>query len=67
MTEWIDVHAELPKSGLVLLKNKRGDITVGSHKINNDGGAWRIGNYYVAWDYDCNYDYVVTHWRNIPE
>ena len=64
--EWISVQQELPKTGLVLVVNDSGDITVGSHEIKHDGGCWRIGNDNVSWDYDFNHDYDVTHWMPLP-
>ena len=63
--DWISVDDRLPKGGLVLIISDCGLIAVGSHEIKSDGPCWRIGNDFIAWDYDYNYDFTVDSWAEI--
>lgn len=58
--EWKSVEKELPEyDKRVIVKTKKGDISIVELILNEDEELWKI-NIYTAYSFD-----EVTHWRNV--
>ena len=65
---WISVEERLPDDDtLVLFNTEEQGLVVGSVDHDDNGLCFRIGNQYISWDYDFNYDCTITHWMPLPE